>query len=201
LSSDQPPDKGIVETAADLGDQAYRQAYERVSASERASGAADLAKDIASLMLRTAITIAEDFVEAAGELESVVAGSPRDGATVEPHEPDDSAVTVPAPVALALPDVSPGDAASLPFDVRNDSLETVDGMRLRCAGLFGAGGIRISGPQIKFAPVTVDVAPHGTASVTCTVNVPASAKRGHYIGLIEATGLAGVQLLVTLDVV
>lgn len=201
MSSSEPPKKGIVETATDLGDQVYRQAYERVSANERASGAADLAKDVASLMLRTAITIAEDFVQAAEELESVVTARPRDAETGEPHGPNEGAAEAPAPVALALPAVSPGNSTSMSFDVRNASLETVDGMRPRCAGLFGAGGVRISGTHIKFDPVTVDVAPQGAARATCAVSVPAGAKRGHYAGLIEATGLAGVQLLVTLDVI
>ena len=217
MSSKERPQKGLIEAATELGDQVYRQVYERFSgragadtadraagvvdaANERASGAVDLARDIAGLILRTAITIAEDVVEAAGQLESVVAGQPVGSPIVEPHESDDAVVTTAAPVALGLPDVSPGRTTSIPFDVRNDSLETIDAMRLRCGGLFGPGDVRIAGHYIKFAPVTVDVASHSVAKVTCTVDVPADAKRGHYAGLIEATGLTGVQLLVSLDV-
>ena len=73
-------------------------------------------------------------------------------------------------------------------------------MSLRCDGLFALAGRRIPGESVRFAPPTVDVAPRGTAQVECTVNVPATAKRGSYTGLIE-TGRTGVELLVSLTVV
>ena len=48
----------------------------------------------------------------------------------------------------------------------------------------------------------LDVPPRSRVQVICQVkNVSASAKLGHFVGLIEARGLTGVQLLVSLDVV
>lgn len=218
MSSKKRSQKNLIEAATDLGNQVFRQTYEGISsrvggdaasrasgvvdlANERASGAVDLAKDIAELVLHTFVTIAEDVVEAAGQLESVVTSQPSDRPIVKPPESEDKVVSTPPAAALALPDASPGRTTSLPFDVRNDSLEMIDAMRLRCGGLFGVGDVRIPGPHVKFSPVTVDVAPESSAAVICTVDVPADTKRGHYVGLIEATGITGVQLLVTLDVV
>jgi hypothetical protein len=225
MPSEKSTQQRLIETAAELGDQVYRQAYERIggragaspgSAGGRStdqprdpvSGSVDLAKDIAGLVLHTAATVAQDVADAAASLDSLVAehrhgsaAAEAPGASAAGPGAGDPAVAVSTPVALALPAVSPGASTSMPFDVRNDSLETVDAVRLRCRGLFGPGDVRISGRNVKFAPVTVSVAPKSTVSVTCNVKAPEDAKRGHYAGLIEATNLAGVQLLASLDVV
>jgi hypothetical protein len=201
----------FMEAATDLGEQALRKvdAGGRRSggargapglgavANEGASGAADLAREVAGIMLGGAIGIGEQLVDVAGRLESVVVDQPRDKARHEPHAYD---MAAPEPVALRLPSVSPGRATSKRFDARNESLATIDAMTLRCDGLFGAGGRHIPGTSIRFTPIKVDLAPRGTAGVECTVEVPASAKRGTYTGLIEA-GETRAQLLVSLTIV
>lgn len=223
MSSNDSPQKIFLKAAADAGDQAYRKAYEYAGtrrragagagagtdgrtprladlAGERAASAGEKATRVARLVLRTAIAVAEDVVEGAGQLESVLAGQPADDPNASRSDNEGGAATsAPAPAAL-LPAVSPGRTTSAPVTIRNDSPDRVDAMRLRCGGLYGTGDVRIPGHHVKFAPVKIDVGPRGTADVTCTVNVPADAKRGHYTGLIEATGLTGVQLLVSLDV-
>jgi hypothetical protein len=161
----------------------------------------DMVKDLAVLMLQTAVTVAQDVAEAAVQLESMLTGLPRDDQSDERPGVDDDAVTLSAPPSLELPDVSPGGQAKADFVVRNSGLDTVDGMRVRCRGLFATGELRIAGERVKFAPPTVDVPPRGTAAVTCTVHVPSTAKRGHYSGVIEATDRPGVQLLALLHVV
>jgi hypothetical protein len=87
------------------------------------------------------------------------------------------------------------------MEVRNDSRDELDALRLRCGGLFGPGELRIGGQHIRFSPLTVDVKPTSIAEVTCSVETLPETKRGHYVGLVEAVGVPGVQLLVVLDVV
>jgi hypothetical protein len=169
--------------------------------SEYVPDAADTAIDLAALMIRTALTVAEDVLDAALDVESMLTGVVRENQRDEPPAPDDGGRTGSTPPNLELPDVSPGAETSGDFVVRNSGLDTVDAMRLRSSGLFAIGGLHISGLRVKFDPEEVEVAPHGTAVVSCIVHVPRDAKRGQYVGLIEATDRPDVKLLVELDVV
>ena len=220
MSSSKPPRMDITETARDRGARAYRRHYGRQAkrssarmradagrmvlgladaGSERASDAADIVTDLGVLMLRTAVAVADDLIGAAGELESRLTGVSGDRRSGEP--PESTGPVVSGPSRLKLPDASPGGTAKADFVVRNDSLETVDALRLRCDGLFAPGGLRISGNNVKFTPSLVDVAAHTTKGVTCAVRVARSTKRGRYTGLIAATNWPDVELLVTLNVV
>jgi hypothetical protein len=223
MSSDKSPPQRLSELAADLLDHVSQEARHHISSragaspgrigghsTDRLTGPAsdgvELAKDIAELVLHTATTVVQDVADAAASLESLVAAHRQGSAHARPPdvpgmESRDPAAAVFTPVALALPAVSPGESTSMAFDVTNHSRRTLDAIRLRCRGLFAQGDARISGRQVKFAPVTVDLLPGSAASVTCTVTVPKTAKRGNYSGLIEAIDLAGVQLLTSLDVV
>jgi hypothetical protein len=216
MSSEIPPTKRLIDAATDLGEQALRkvggggdrsrggrgraptgQAPGTV-AGEGAAGAADLARDAAGLALRAAVMFGERALDFAGQLESKVGDAPAAGARREPYA-DRAAAS--GPLALMLGSTSPGGTVSKSFDVRNDSFDRIDGMRLRCDGLFGAGGRHISATSIRFSDDNVAVAPSGTARVECTVDVPAGATRGTYTGLIEAADRPGVQLLVSLTVI
>lgn len=216
MSSEQP--RRIVDDARHRGERAFRRAYGSVSqqmgaepgvrgpsvfdlVGEGGAGAVGRARDIAVLMLRTAATIAEGCVDSAEELESILTGHPLSDRAGSAPKPDGEATAAVAPVALVLPAVSPGGETSVAFEVRNDSRDMIDAMRLRCGGLFGADDLRIASLDVTFTPPTLDVPPRSRVQVICQVNVPASAKLGHYVGLIEARGLTGVQLLVSLDVV
>src|SRR4051812_16914183 len=172
MSSENPSSKDVKAAATDLGRDEFRKAYGAAGrgttraadrapgltdvASEGASGAADLAREVAAIVLRAAIGIGEQVVKAAGQLESAVGDEPGGGSEYEPHT--DAAAPC-EPAVLRLGSVSPGGSASKSFDVRNDSLDTMDAMRLRCDGLFAHAGARIPGKSIRFAPPTVDVAP------------------------------------------
>ncbi len=216
MPSDLPPDARFMQVAKDLVDRARREAFGAsargaapgTGASEttggtndRASGAADLARTIAELILHAANQIAAGVVEGGEQLESVLARRPAAASTGQSKGGGDHAGRVPAPVALMLPDVSPGQASSAELEVRNDSRDALDAFRVTCGGLFGAGGVRIAAQHVALNPPAVDVAPRRTVSVECKVTVPADAKRGHYIGLIEAPGSPGAQLLVSLHVI
>jgi hypothetical protein len=212
MSSEKPRSTPITRAATTLGEEELRRAYADVGRTEASGGsapgvsdvagegvstAADLARQVAGIVLRTAAGIGQQVVDAAGQLESAVGNEPAGTPKYKP--PTDTAASA-EPAVLRLGSVSPGDTASKRFVVRNDSLDTIDAMSLRCDGLFALAGRRIPGESVRFTPPTVDVAPRGTAQVECTVNVPAAAKRGSYTGLIE-TGRTGVQLLVSLAVV
>jgi len=225
MSTDAPTPRNIkdlVDEATALGQRAYAQAFDRVNAvggtvgaaAGAASGSAagsvpprvadlangttstllGLAEDVVGLALHAAVQIGGSLVDAAGELEKVLG---RDGPMTRDAGDGPTAA---APSALALPDSTRGAQSHATFDVRNSGLDTVDAIGLRCSGLFATGDARIEGGHVAFAPSTIELLPGATATVTCSVEVPAKAKRGHYVGLIEATGLTGVQLLVTLDV-
>ncbi len=215
MSSKDARSKIFLQVVSDGLDQAYRKRYGTAGsgadadrraaglvdlANERAVGAGDLAVDVARLILRTGIAVAEEVVQGASQLDSVLAGKRGDSSGGRKPSPDDADTAASPPAAAMLPAVSPGRTTSVAIAVRNDSLDEVDDLRLQCAGLYGSSDVRIPGHQIKFEPATIDVDPESAEQVTCTVNVPADAKRGHYTGLIEAAGLSGVQLLVSLDV-
>ena len=78
-----------------------------------------------AIALRAAIGIGEQVVHAARQLESAVGRRAGRRIGIEPHT-DDTARCEPA--VLRLQSVSPGAAASKRFDVRNDSLDTIDAM-------------------------------------------------------------------------
>ncbi len=223
--------KSIVDVATALGSKVYSESYGSISQAGQAAAAAvgaatggtgsgpaatvagvasggastlfGLAQEMAGLALHTAGQISESLVEAAGELETLVA-RPADGAAGPRSDvalPDERDRSTPPPQSvLVLGATSPGRTTSATFEVRNPGDDTVDAVHLRCGGLFAPGDVRIAGSHVTFAPLTVEVAPGATVTATCTVEVPERAKRAHYVGLIEANGLAGVQLLVSLDV-
>jgi hypothetical protein len=212
MSSEKPQSTPITPAAARLGEDELRRQYADVARSPAAGGsapgvsdvagegvstAADLARQVAGIVLRAAAGVGEQVVQAAGQLESVVGDAPARTSKYEPHA---GATASGEAAVLRLGSVSPGATASKRFVVRNDSLDTIDAMSLRCDGLFALAGRRIPGESVRFMPPTVDVAPRATAQVECTVTVPATAKRGSYTGLIE-TGRTGVQLLVSLMIV
>jgi hypothetical protein len=216
MSSEGSSAKPVMDAARVLADQTYRWAHgasgrsgggtgpstipsRGTVAGEAAAEGADVARQAAGILLRAARAFGEQTVDAAGELESLVTGR-------KPRDPSQGAPPAPGaaprrPAALMLGSVSPGRSASKPFDVRNDSLDTINAMPLHCDGLFGAAGRHIAARNVTFDPLSVNVRPQGTAEVKCTVAVPRTATRGTYTGLITASDRTGVQLLVSLTVI
>ncbi len=164
-------------------------------------GVTELANDLASLLVRFTAQIAKEVASAAGELGSVVSKHPTVGAVTEPFRSATKMAMEPQPLILELPDASPGQTTSVALMVRNDSLDTFDGVRLRCFMLLGPGGTSISGDQVSFTPASVDILPNTTATVECQVIVPVDTTRAQYQGLIDAIDIGGVQLMVGLHVI
>ena len=157
------------------------------------NGLVDLAAELAELGVRVVGRIVVEVTSAAAEFVQVIArrAGDRSPGAVGPE---------PAPV-LVLPDVSPGQTTTSHVSVRNDTLDMIDGMRLRCGGLFGPGEERILGYKLDFSPPVVDVRPGTTVNVACSLVVPSDSKRARYFGVIEAAGTPGLQLLVSLNVI
>jgi hypothetical protein len=163
-------------------------------------GLVDLATELAELVIRAVGKIAVDVTSAAAEFGTVIARRAGDGSLSNPLRVAAGANTAPAPV-LVFPDVSPGQTTTTHVNVSNDTLNTIDGMRLRCTGLFGPGEERILGYRVDFTPPVVDVHPGTSANLAASLVVPPDTKRARYFGVIEAAGTPGVQLLVSLNVI
>ena len=164
-------------------------------------GLVNLATEIAELAIRAVGKLAVDVTGAAAEFGALIARRVGDGSLSDPlRVPGAAGDPAPAQV-LVLPDVSPGQTTAAQVTVRNDTLNMIDGMRLRCGGLFGPGEERILGYRLDFTPPVVDVRPGTSASVACSLAVPADTKRARYFGVIEAAGTPGLQLLVSLNVI
>lgn len=198
-------DAGKARDSTDGATDAQRTDAQRSATGADGGGVTDLANDLASVLVRftthLATQIAKEVVNAAGEVGSVVSKHPTVGAIAEPFRAATRVATEPAPSVLVLPDASPGQTTSVPLVIRNDSLDNFDGVRLRCFVLLGPEGRSIPGANMSFSPPSVDVAPNSTETVTCQVTVPPDAKRAQYQGLIDAIGIGGVQLMVSLDVI
>jgi hypothetical protein len=162
-------------------------------------GVVSLATELAELAIRTIGRVAVDVTGAAAELGTLIARRVSDGSLSDPLRVP-GAGAEPAPV-LVLPDVSPGETTTTHVTVRNDTLDMIDGMRLRCGGLFGPGEERILGYRVDFTPPVVDVRPGTSANVACSLVVPSDTKRARYFGVIEAAGTPGLRLLVSLNVI
>lgn len=198
-------DVGKLKDSAGIGDSGTGDSGSGDTESDGGQGLTELANDLASVLVRftthLATQVAKEMASAAGEFGTVVSKHPTVGAITEPFRAATKVATEPQSLLLELPDASPGQTTSVPLVVRNDSLETYDGVRLRCFMLLGPGGTSIPGHHVSFVPASVDIQPNTTATVTCQVMVPHDAKRAQYQGLIDAVGIAGVQLMVGLHVV
>jgi len=205
MSSENQAPKRVVELVVGMGEQVRRAAYGDGArrggrgtapdvfgvANDSVAGATDIGRQIAGFAVRTAIEFGE-------LLESLIGDAPRAEGRSAPSTDDPATRQA---VALALPPQSPGLTTAAAFDVRNDGYDTVDAMRLQCAGLFGEEGRTIPGANVRFDPTVVEVAPCSTASVTCRVDVPRATTHGTYTGLITSPDRPGARMLVTLTVV
>jgi hypothetical protein len=211
MSSEKPASERLVEAASELCDQALRKAKGAAGrrspgagaiapglvavANEGRSGSADLAREVAGIMLRGAGAVGETVVDVVGQLESAVTGKPR---AVSKDVPRAEASATPA--GLVLPPTGSGAKVSEPFAVMNRDRVAMDDVRLRCHGLDGPGGRSIPEDSIGFEPSTIAVPARGTVRVACTVAVPDATRPGTYTGSIVAPDHPGVQLHVSLTV-
>jgi hypothetical protein len=166
----------------------------------------DLVREVAGVLLGTAASVGEELVGMASDLEPVVgnetrqrrrSGGSASGDRGDRTAPAGDATEMPV---LVLPDAAPGNTSSGAFLAYNNGRDDVDVMGLQCAGLIASGGKSVAQKHVKLSPATIALPARRTVSVTCTVELPGSAKQGSYVGLIESPDLPDVRLLVTLDV-
>lgn len=162
----------------------------------------DLVREVAGVLLGTAASVGEELVGMASDLEPVVGNESRRRRSGQSASGDRASLAADAaemPV-LALTDAAPGNKASGDFVARNDGLDDIDVMGLQCGGLLASGGARIEQKQVTFQPPTVALPARSAVTVTCTVEVPAKAAKGAYVGLVDSPDVPAVRLLVTMNV-
>src|SRR3954469_9108205 len=155
MSSDASSPRRWTDFVVELGHEAQR-VYDRathsssapgiyVAADRRAGEAAEFAGDIGEIGLGGAVGVGAPVPDAARQIESRLgerAGRPR-----EPRAAGGSAAAV-----LVLPPGHPGRSASALYRARNDRLETIDVMLLRCDEPCATGGAHIPGRRVSFRP-------------------------------------------------
>jgi hypothetical protein len=213
--SSKQPDVGFRSMAETALRKAERQSFSRRSGRRTGSSrmvdvggqmtaeTIDLVREVAGVLLGTAASVGEELVGMASDLEPVVGNRTRrhrrSGGSASGDRTSSGGDATEMPV-LALSDAAPGNKASGDFVAYNDGRDDVDRMGLRCAGLFGSDGARIQQKHVALKPAALVLPGHRTVTVTCTVEVPASAANGDYVGLIDSPDLPDVRLLVTLHV-
>ncbi len=132
-------------------------------------------------LAQRAITISADAVGSAG-----------------PAKPAPSAGGIPA---LTIPQpIKPGERVEVPMTLENDSDQTTETFRFISSDLINPDGERIPAQQITFAPDTITIEPHKSATITVAIVVPEGAPSGVYSGLLQATRLNQLRAVVTLQV-
>ncbi len=104
------------------------------------------------------------------------------------------------PTALFLGNVGSGGDTSTKLVVTNGTDGPYNAVQLVCRGLTSTRGGHLPGSAVSFTPPMVDVAAHGSTTVTMQVEVSRRTRAGNYAGLVEAAGHPGAWIVVTLDV-
>ena len=150
----------------------------------------------------TALDVAESLVKFAGALLGTITspsgepGSSREDAfsATEPRR------GMPNLALLEMNPGAPGSAVTGRMEVVNSTREYMDAISPKCDVLVGTGGKSIPGHCVSFVPRITDVKPNDGQQFIITIQIPESARRGSYSGLITVTGHPAVRLLVHLDV-
>lgn len=139
----------------------------------------------------------------ARELATGVAGmvrSVRSTPYQPPVSPAAPSVQAPAASAIVLPPVSPGGVTRSDLELENTSRNFVDHLRLVCAALVTSGAARIPGDHLQIQDDEFDLGPGERRVVHLTLRVPADARPGTYVGLVEADGRPDIHALVRVSV-
>lgn len=128
----------------------------------------DMLMDMASLATRSVGNLAQRVV-------SVRPGEQPTAATG--HVPS---FTLPGPL-------NPGETASVPMTLENQSDTVTDEFSFHCSDLVSPSGDRISAQNVLFAPPTVVIEPRKTEQVIVTVVAPDGLAPGLYAGLLQSS--------------
>lgn len=96
--------------------------------------------------------------------------------------------------------VKAGERVEVPMRLENDSDRVTETFHFISSDLLNPSGQRIPAQEISFAPETISIEPHQSATITVAINVPEGAEAGVYSGLLQATRLDQLRAVVTLQV-
>jgi hypothetical protein len=103
------------------------------------------------------------------------------------------------PPLIVLPPGEPGTKVSNWLTIHNPEPVSIY-LRLECPSLISADH-RIEGEDVKFEPATIDLKPRSRERLLVTLDIPADAKPGSYLGIVESVGILGYQAMVSASVV
>ncbi len=149
-----------------------------------------------------AMDVAESLFKMAGDLLGTVTTTARQTSShrSESSSQSDSDHRETGLLLLAMNPGAPGSSVTGRMEVVNSTRDYLDAISPKCDVLVGTGGKSIPGHCVSFVPRIADVEPHSSQQFTVTIQIPDSAKRGAYSGLVTVTGHPAVRLLVHLDV-
>ena len=104
------------------------------------------------------------------------------------------------PMFCAVAHGRPGQTIQLVLGLLNEQPTQPVQVQLFCTDLAAGPGRRIAAERITFEPATLRLAPRASADVVVRIDIPSSADRGLYAGLLRATQPEDLQALVTLHV-
>jgi uncharacterized membrane protein len=93
-----------------------------------------------------------------------------------------------------------GATVSTTMSVENDGDEPVRGLAFVATDLLHSGGERLAGDRVRSDPAAVTIEPGGSERVTIVVDVPDEAAPGTYTGLLQATTMEHVRIVLTVRV-
>lgn len=150
----------------------------------------------------SAMDVAESLFKMAGDLLGTVTATARQTSA---HRSESSSQSDPdhpgtGLLLLEMNPGAPGSSVTGRMEVVNSTRDYLDAISPKCDVLVGTGGKSIPGHCVSFVPRIADVEPHRSQQFTVSIQIPDSAKRGTYSGLVTVTGHPAVRLLVHLDV-
>lgn len=150
----------------------------------------------------TALDIAESLLKMAGGLLDTLTSTARQSSMryTSASSGSESRHAEPDLLLLEMNPGAPGSSVTGRMEVVNSTRDYLDAISPKCDILVGTGGKSIPGHCVTFVPRIADVAPHSPQQFIVTIEIPGSAKRGTYNGLITVVGHPAVRLLVHLDV-
>ena len=150
----------------------------------------------------SAMDVAESLFKMAGDVLGTVRTTARQTSSHRSESPSrfDSKLPEPGLLLLEMNPGAPGSSVTGRMEVVNSTRDYLDAISPKCDVLVGSGGKSIPGHCVSFVPRIADVEPHSSQQFTVTIQIPDSAKRGTYSGLVTVTGHPAVRLLVHLDV-
>ena len=150
----------------------------------------------------TALDVAESLVKFAGALLGTITSPSRESGSSrrDAFSATEPRHNVPGLALLEMNPGAPGSSVTGRMEVVNSTREYMDAISPKCDVLVGTGGRSIPGHCVSFVPRITDVKPNDGQQFIITIQIPESAGRGSYSGLITVTGHPAVRLLVHLDV-